>query len=311
MTYEEFYGLSEAPFSNSPDGRFYCSTAQHQQAIVRMMYAAYAMKGLAILVGGIGCGKTTISRRLLNELDPEEYETALLVIVHSNITADWLLRKVAAQIGIADLAEHKVDLLSQIFNRLVEIHDEGRKTVVIVDEANMLNSREIMEEFRGLLNMELPGRKLITFIFCGLPELEDNLLLDEALKQRVAVRYSLHALAYESVKEYIHHRLTIAGGLPDIFSDDAVRLIHRYSRGVPRVINTICDNALFEGYLMQKRVIDTELIRTVCVSLGLIQPEHRKKVSQLKSKMAKLRAARKKKQENEQSIPPELMTANQ
>ncbi|RMH69327.1 MAG: AAA family ATPase [Gemmatimonadetes bacterium] len=292
MTYEQFYNLTMQPFSNSPDGRFYCPTSQHQQAIIRMMYAAYAMKGLALLVGGIGCGKTTLSRRLLNELSPDEYETGLLVIVHANITAHWLLRKIASQLGVQDPKEEKIDLLNQIFHRLMEIHDEGKKAVIIIDEANMLNTRELMEEFRGLLNMELPGRKLITFILVGLPELEDHLALDEPLKQRVAVRFSLQALLPDGVKEYIQHRLSVAGGNPNTFSDEAIKLIYRTSRGVPRVINTICDNALFEGYLLQKPIIDAELIRTVCISLGLIQPEYQRKVAQLKTKVAKLKATR-------------------
>ncbi|MEF9437979.1 MAG: hypothetical protein L0922_04260 [Candidatus Mariimomonas ferrooxydans] len=129
--------------------------------------------------------------------------------------------------------------------------------------------REIMEEFRGLLNMEVPDGKLITFVFFGLPEMEVLLSLDEPLKQRVAVKCKLKAFEESITQEYIQHRLKVAGCNKEIFAPDVVKSIHLYSKGIPRIINTVCDNALLEGLLVKKKIIDKEIIESVSVSLGL------------------------------------------
>ena len=133
----------------------------------------------------------------------------------------------------------------------------------------MLNSREIMEEFRGLLNMETSEGKLVNFIFFGLQELEQVLSLDEPLKQRVAVRIKLTAYSEENTRDYIKHRLEVAGSERDIFTPEAIKLIYKYSKGSPRLINTICDNALLEGFLFKESVIDDATIKTVAVDLGI------------------------------------------
>jgi len=172
MNYLDFYKLKEEPFSSAPDIKFYYNSAQHSKALVRLMYAIDSMKGLALLIGDIGTGKTTLARRMLDSLPEEEYESALLVIIHSGITADWLLKKIALQLGISEPSENKITLLSQLYERLNELYEQHKKAVVLIDEAQMLKTKEMMEEFRGLLNLEAPDRKLITFVFFGLPEIE-------------------------------------------------------------------------------------------------------------------------------------------
>jgi type II secretory pathway predicted ATPase ExeA len=139
----------------------------------------------------------------------------------------------------------------------------------MIDEVQMLNSKEIMEEFRGLLNMETPDGKMLNIVFFGLPELEDVLSLDEPLKQRVAVKIRLKAFSEKDTKDYIKHRLSVAGCAKDIFSEEAVRFIYRFTNGTPRLINTVCDNALLEGYLSKTGTIDRPIIETVAVDLGL------------------------------------------
>jgi type II secretory pathway predicted ATPase ExeA len=268
----EFYELGQEPFSNAPVSRFYYSSAQHAQALTRLMYAVDSMKGLAILVGDIGAGKTTLARRMLDNLPEEEYEAALLVIIHSGITANWLLRRIAAQLGIESPAEEKLALLSQLYQRLVRIYEEGKKAVVLIDEAQMLASREIMEEFRGLLNLEVPERKLLSFVFFGLPSIEENLKLDPPLAQRVALKYRLEPFNQEATEAYIRHRLRLAGGSRVPFTGSAIARIHLLSHGTPRVINTLCDNALFEGFLAKQPSIDEGLITRVGSDLGLDVP---------------------------------------
>jgi general secretion pathway protein A len=269
VSYLRFYELSQEPFSNAPVSRFYYSSAQHAQALLRLTHAVSRMKGLAILVGDIGAGKTTLARRMLDSLPEEEYEAALLVIIHSGITASWLLKRIAIQLGIESPAEEKLALLSQLYHRLLKIHEQGKKAVVLIDEAQMLCTREIMEEFRGLLNLEIPERKLISFVFFGLPEIEHNLQLDPPLAQRVALKYRLEPLTEEATDAYIQHRLRLAGAPRVPFTQPAISAVHRHSRGIPRLINTLCDNALFEGFVAKARDIDESLVERIGGELGL------------------------------------------
>lgn len=270
MSYLEFYNFKEQPFDNTVDERFYFNNSQHDEAQLRLKYAIDNMKGLGILVGDIGTGKTTLARMMLEDLSEHEYEAALLVIVHSSITAEWLLKKIAMQLGVREPSDNRVDLIGQLFRRLVAIKDGGKKAVVLVDEAQMLNSREIMEEIRGLLNLEVAGSKLITFILFGLPELDEVLSLDEPLKQRTGVRFKLTSLQQDIVCDYIRHRLNVAGCDREVFSEMALKAIGQYSQGIPRLINTICDNALLEGYLLKREVVEDDLVKNVANDLGLI-----------------------------------------
>ncbi len=269
MDYLEFYKLKEHPFSNVVDNRFYFKGTQHSEALVRLKYAIDTKKGLAVVIGDIGAGKTTLARRLLEELDENIYEVVLLVVTHSAVSAEWLLKKLAMQLGVTDVKEEKVELLSQIYKRLFELGEQGKVPVIIIDEVQMLKSKEIMEEFRGLLNMEMPEGKMVNFIFIGMPELDSVLALDEPLKQRVAIRVKLKSFSEEETKEYIVHRMHIAGSPKNPFTEDAMPAIYRYSNGVPRLINTICDNALLNGLLFKTNVIDEAIIKAAAIDLGL------------------------------------------
>jgi type II secretory pathway predicted ATPase ExeA len=269
VSYLQFYELAQEPFSNAPVSRLYYSSAQHAQALMRLTHAVSGMKGLAILVGDIGAGKTTLARRMLDSLPEEEYEAALLVIIHSGITASWLLRRIALQLGVETPSEDKLTLLSQLYQRLVRIYEQGKKAVVLIDEAQMLSTREIMEEFRGLLNLEVPERKLLSFVFFGLPEIEANLRLDPPLAQRVALKYRLEPLTAEATESYVRHRLRLAGASRVPFGPAALLRIHAHTRGTPRLINTLCDNALFEGFVARAREIDDRAIDRAARDLGL------------------------------------------
>ncbi|XXF76619.1 AAA family ATPase [Myxococcaceae bacterium GXIMD 01537] len=268
-TYLDFFELTQEPFSNAPVSRFYYNSAQHSQALTRLMHAVSYMKGLSILIGDIGAGKTTLARRMLDSLPESEYEAALLVIIHSGITANWLLRRIALQLGVENPAQEKLALLSQLYQRLLQIYESGKKAVVLIDEAQMLETRELMEEFRGLLNLEVPERKLISFVFFGLPDIEQNLKLDPPLAQRVALRYKLEPFTDESTEAYVKHRLRLAGCPRMPFDAEALLAVHKHSGGTPRVINTLCDNALFEAFLARQDTITGELVERVAKNLGL------------------------------------------
>ena len=273
MDFLDFYKLSEHPFSSSIDNRFYYKSSQHAEALVRLRYTVDTMKGLAVVVGGVGTGKSTLARRLLDELDPREYEAALLIVLHTSVTTDWIMKKIAMQLGIKNIGESKLDVMGQVARKLQAIHNSGLKTVILLDEVQMLKSKEIMEEFRGLLNMEVIEGKLLTLILFGLPELEEILAWDMPLKQRIAMKYRMVGFTEDITHEYIKHRLKIAACDDNIFTPEAIQAIHYYAQGVPRLINTICDNAIFEGFLVKANPIDKDIIESVAVNLDLQQSE--------------------------------------
>ena len=277
-----YYGLKLDPFSNTPDNRFYFDSEQHTAALGKLIYVAKAMKGLAVLIGDVGTGKTTLARRLFMSLPEEHFESSMMVIIHSGITSEWLLKKIAMELGVDNPAEEKVQLLGQLYERLVEISESGKSALILIDEAQMLKDRELMEEFRGLLNLELPGSKIISFIFFGLPELEENLKKDEPLNQRVALRYRLGHFNLKSTENYIKHRLKVSGAKKMLFTKEAVEMIQIFSSGVPRVINNICDNALLEGMLNKADIIGREIIRKVAGELG-ISPTTREILREIES----------------------------
>jgi len=271
MSYEQHFGLTEQPFSNAADGRFFFESEQHQEAMLRIQHSVSTMKGLTVAIGGPGAGKTLLARRVLDKLEEHggEYEAALLVIVHSEVSADWLLKKIATQLGVREPAERKADLLPQLFERLTEIHAAGRKACVIIDEANMLRSKDIFEEFRGLSNLEVPGRKLISIVLFGLPELQNNMAIDPPLVQRIAVKVGIKPLDATSTANYVRHRMAVAGSQTEVFDPEALAEVHRISQGVPRLINTLCDNALLEAFLLKRNRAGAEIIQDVARDLGV------------------------------------------
>ena len=173
------------------------------------------------------------------------------------------------QLGVDKPSDDKLQLLGQLYQRLLQLHEQGKKAVVLIDEAQMLQTREIMEEFRGLLNLELPEQKLLTFVLFGLPEMEQYLRLDPPLHQRVAIKIRLQPLSADASEAYIKHRMKLAGATRMPFSAEAVGLVHRYARGTPRVINTVCDNALFENFLVKGPMVSQKIVHGVANDLGL------------------------------------------
>ncbi len=275
MGYTDYFDFEREPFSNAPNDKFYFDGEQHNQALHRLKYSVDSNKGLAVLVGGVGTGKTTLARRMLDDLPVEKYESSLLVMIHSGITPEWILSRICMQLGVRNPDISPLKMLKQLYERLIQIDREGRKAVVLIDEAQMLHTRELMEEFRGLLNLEIPDKKLLNIVFFGLPELDDVLKLDAPLAQRVAFKYRLKPLSEDETCRYINHRLRVINCTSSPFLDQALPAVHKYAGGVPRLINTICDNALFEAYMRRADKIGPELVSDVAEDLGLLSIEHR------------------------------------
>lgn len=284
MGYTDYFKFDREPFSNAPNDKFYFDSEQHKQALLRLKYSVDSDKGLAVLVGGVGTGKTTLARRMLDELPIDQYESSLLVMIHSGITPDWILSRICMQLGVTNPDVSPLKMLKQLYERLLQIEKEGRKAVVLIDEAQMLKSREMMEEFRGLLNLEIPGKKLLNIVFFGLPELDNILKLDEPLAQRVAFRYTLKPLSEKASESYVRHRLQVAGCADIPFEDNVLALIHNLAGGVPRLINTLCDNALFETYLRRGTRVSARVVRNVAEDFGLVAiPKSLEPIEQLQN----------------------------
>lgn len=270
ISYIDFYNFKREPFSAAPDESFWFNSPQHKEALIKILHGVKNYRGLILVTGDIGLGKTTLARKLLSELDKyENFEPSLIVIVHSEIGKMWFLKKIASNLKIQVDENDPVSLISRVSKKLIEMYKDSKIPVILIDEANMLKNKEIMEEIRGLLNIEIPGKRLLNFILFGLPQLEENLKLDMPLYERIAMKINLKPLDFESAKEYISHRLKLAGGEGKIFSDDVYEIIYKYSKGKPRLINTICDNALLEGFLRKTKLLNSEIFNKVVKELGL------------------------------------------
>ncbi len=270
MDHLQYYGLTQEPFSIVPLTNFYFHSDQHDQAMLRLTHAVEGMRGLAVLVGDVGTGKTLLARRLLESLPEDRYEASLLVVLHADVTGEWLVRRIAAQMGVADTAGERVGVIGRLYQRLCEIAEEGRRAVVLIDEAHMLRSEETLEEVRGLLNLELPESKLLSIVMFGMPELDRCLSREPALRQRMAVRFLLRNLPPDALVDYVQFRLGNAGCTQQVFSADAFELIYALSNGNPRLVNVICDNALFEGFVRRAALpLSAEIIEGVGSDLGL------------------------------------------
>jgi type II secretory pathway predicted ATPase ExeA len=269
MKYLEFYGLQREPFRNEPDRRFYFESRAQAAARLRVVRGLQQQKGLCLLIGAAGAGKTTLARHVLEGLAPSQFLARLLVIAHGSVDSGWLLRRIASAFGVAQPRPEPLHVLGQIYEQLVNVQKAGQHAVLILDEAQMLRERFLMEEFRSLLNLEYQGRKLLSLVLCGMEELDEAVRLDPALGQRVDIRSELRGLDSDEVAQYLAHRIRCVRGSPDILSDEAVKTIAAYSEGTPRLINTIADNALFEGYLGKSNPVDAKGVEVVVEQLGL------------------------------------------
>ncbi|MFA4873748.1 MAG: AAA family ATPase [bacterium] len=270
MDHLQYYGLQQEPFSIVPLTNFYYHNDQHDQAFMRLKHAVEGMRGLAVLVGDVGTGKTLLARRLLEALPEEQYEAALIVVLHADVTGEWMVRRIAQQLGVADASGSKVELLGRLYDRLNSIAESGRKAAILIDEAHMLRKPEVLEEVRGLLNLELSDAKLLSIVMFGMNELDKCLSGEPALKQRMAVRFQLKNFPPDVLVDYVRFRLFHAGTSQQIFSAAAFEAINALSRGNPRLVNVICDNALFEGYVRKTQLpLGADLIEGVGSDLGL------------------------------------------
>lgn len=249
--YQAFYGFQEMPFNITPDPRFLYLSPTHHDALQHLKYGVQERKGFIVLVGEVGCGKTTLCRRFLNEIDTERFDTAL--ILNPRVTETQMLKAILTELGETKLARSQVDLVAQMNRVLLERIHRGRDIVLIIDEAQNL-SFAVLEQIRLLSNLETDQQKLLQIVLMGQPELKELLAREELrqLRQRILVHYELHPLSLEDTRHYIHHRLTLAGGMgrPN-FTPWALRAIHKGSKGIPRIVNNLCDKAMLSAFIRE------------------------------------------------------------
>ncbi|MBM4334618.1 MAG: AAA family ATPase [Deltaproteobacteria bacterium] len=269
MEHLKFFQLPTDPFQNECDERFYFESAPQKRARLRLMRGIQQRRALSVLLGGPGLGKTTLAHSLLRALDPREFAAHYLSIPHEACASGWFLPNVARAFGVHAPADQVQSLVDQIHAQLVQIAASRRSSVLLIDEAQLFRNRDAMEEFRGLLNLLHDGRKLVSLVLFGLPELAEVLKLDAPLAQRVEIRVELTPMDWLESQAYVSHRLRLAGAKSPVFAPDALEALFRCSGGVPRLLNTIADNALFEAFLSEARPVDSSIVVAAAEALGI------------------------------------------
>lgn len=270
--YNSFFGFSESPFSLSPDPAFLYRSAQHEEALANLIYGVRSRKGFIVLTGEVGTGKTTMLECLRDYLDSERIEFAFLF--NSRLTPDQFFEMIAYDFDLQCDRKSKTDVLFALNALLIEQAERGRTAVLIIDEAHNLEW-DVLEEVRLLGNLENRQGKLLQIILAGQPELDRKLDAPNLrqLKQRIVLRCSLNALTREETHQYIGARLLKAGITGQtIFPPEIIDEIQNRSRGIPRLINSICDNLLVTAYAMEVRVVNQVMLDEVCRDMRLEWP---------------------------------------
>lgn len=274
--YRNFYGLREKPFEITPDPRFLYLSENHKEALAHLTYAVQERKGFTVITGEVGTGKTTLVQTLLSRLDGS---TRTAYLFNPKLGSTDFLHYICEDFGVGGQKRSKGQYLAHLHNFLMTCYARHENVILIIDEAHTMDPK-LLEEVRLLTNLETPKGKLLQVILLGQPELDDILNRPEfrQLKQRVSLRYYIKPLDKEDVDVYIKRRLKTAGAFDsDIFTSKAFREIFKYSKGIPRLINIVCDNALLIGYAADQKVIGKSIVREVIDNLDGIHLHKKRK----------------------------------
>ena len=260
--YETFYGFHEKPFTLLPDPEFLFLSKKHRMALTMLEYGVVNQAGFSVITGEVGAGKTTLIRKLLHNLD---HDITIGLVSNSQCeTFEELLQWILFAYELEYTGKSKVELYQEFTSFLIQVYGKNRRAVLIIDEAQHL-SANILEQLRMLSNVNADKHQVLQLILVGQPELRSILKRPELQQfaQRIAIDYHLLPLDLEETHKYICHRLTVAGGDAEIINDEGRELVWRYSRGVPRLINVLCDTALVYGFAEQESKISVKLLEDV------------------------------------------------
>jgi type II secretory pathway predicted ATPase ExeA len=272
--YKKFFGLKENPFNVNPDPRYLFLTPHTQEALACLTYGIETRKGFILMTGEVGTGKTTLINKLLEWLHKERVFTAF--VFNPRLSVSQFFDFMMADFGIPCESHQKGQMLLKLNQWLLERYQAGERAVLVVDEAQNL-SPQMLEEIRLLTNLETSTEKLLQIVLAGQPELEQKLNQPQLrqLRQRITLRAKTRQLTLEETQGYIVERMRIAGAEnPDIFSPEAVAIVHRYARGIPRVTNLLCEHALVSSFVDQKNPVPAEIVEEVArdFDLHIIDP---------------------------------------
>jgi general secretion pathway protein A len=261
--YCKFYDLKEKPFNVTSDPAFFFFSNKHKEALSHLLYGVHERKGIIVLTGEIGTGKTTLTRFFINQLD-KNVKTAF--ILNPYLSDSELLEAILSDFGLVPKEKTRLGFIWELNKFLLKESEAGNNVVLIIDEAQNLPTG-MLEQVRLLSNLETEKSKLLQIVLVGQPELNDKLSLHELrqIRQRIMVRYHINPLDSSEIRNYIQHRLSAAGAGKEIeFCDDAIRTITEFSTGTPRLINMLCDRALLAGFVNNTKKID-EVIMKKCL----------------------------------------------
>ncbi len=270
--YEAYWNLKEMPFENTPDPRFLYRSPQHEEAMARMLYVIQYRKGGGLITGVFGCGKTLLVQALLDQISQDRYKTA--IINNPQLEYVELLRAIVRSLKAIELPQKKTELsadyLWEVLGQILQNNmRDGKETVIIIDEAHVIQDERVFEELRLLLNFQDRERFWLTLLLLGQPELKQRVEAISQLEQRIAIKYHLDALTLEDTIGYIVHRIKVAGRGEAIFSKEALESIYEYTGGIPRRINRLCDMCLLAGFAKRSNQIDKSIVAEEAGDLGI------------------------------------------
>lgn len=271
--YLDHFALKDFPFRRTPDPRYFYRSSVHEEALERLLFAVDEQES-ALLTGDIGTGKTVLARTLIDSLDAAHYRVAL--IVNPIMTPVQFLRTIAAELGEATLARSKHDLLEHIGDSLLALECSGLFPVVIIDEAHLIPSKQVFDEIRLITNLQRDDGNRISFIFIGQPELLARIRRKPyaALRQRIGISYQILPLTIDDLAAYLQHRIAIAGGGRQVFTDAAIDTILKRSGGVPRLINGLAHFSLLTAYAADRAAVDTADVEEAAADFMSLQLEN-------------------------------------
>lgn len=263
--YKDYWKLRQQPFDNTPDPAFFYSSERHQEALSRFQYLVRSKTPCGLLTGVYGCGKTLVIQALRSGTEPEGIRYS--IVTNPRLDDMGILRLILRGLTHQEVPSNKADVLMQLQEYVEKVAQDGKHTVIVIDEAHAIEAPGVFEELRLLLDFQTATQSLLTLLLAGQPELRPRVETNMQLNQRISLRFHLDAFTEEETGEYIRHRLKIAGAAKNPFTPQSMALVYAHSKGIPRWINHYCHMSLLEGFGRKVAAITPEIVEQAVQSL--------------------------------------------